>query len=82
MFTSCRHACTVPTSRDAEAHTGPAPVSYLQGSAPAWWPLLLALGQEPNIHYIGPVGTAAGVKLALNQLIASLTVRGRRGPGS
>ncbi|KAG2501695.1 hypothetical protein HYH03_000197 [Edaphochlamys debaryana] len=38
------------------------------------WPLLLALGQEPNIHYIGPVGTAAAVKLALNQLIASLTI--------
>ncbi|GLC40737.1 hypothetical protein PLESTB_000027700 [Pleodorina starrii] len=38
------------------------------------WPLLRALGQEPNIHFIGPVGTAAAVKLALNQLIASLTV--------
>ncbi|KXZ55542.1 hypothetical protein GPECTOR_2g1091 [Gonium pectorale] len=38
------------------------------------WPLLKALGQEPNIHYIGPVGTAAAVKLSLNQLIASLTV--------
>ncbi|KAG2501698.1 hypothetical protein HYH03_000200 [Edaphochlamys debaryana] len=38
------------------------------------WPLLLALGQELNIHYIGPVGTAAAVKLALNQLIASLTI--------
>ncbi|GLI68090.1 hypothetical protein VaNZ11_012378 [Volvox africanus] len=38
------------------------------------WPLLRALGQEPNIHYIGPVGTAAAVKLALNQLIASLTI--------
>ncbi|GIL52562.1 hypothetical protein Vafri_8378 [Volvox africanus] len=38
------------------------------------WPLLRALGQEQNIHYIGPVGTAAAVKLALNQLIASLTI--------
>ncbi|EFJ46018.1 hypothetical protein VOLCADRAFT_82085 [Volvox carteri f. nagariensis] len=38
------------------------------------WPLLCALGQQPNIHYIGQVGTAAAVKLALNQLIASLTV--------
>ncbi|PNH08528.1 putative 3-hydroxyisobutyrate dehydrogenase, mitochondrial [Tetrabaena socialis] len=40
----------------------------------AVWRLLLCLGQEPNIHFIGPVGTAAAVKLALNQLIASLTV--------
>lgn len=75
---------SVPTSREAEAsaHRPRACVSRVQGSAPAWWPLLLALGQEPNIHYIGPVGTAAGVKLALNQLIASLTVRcaGGRGP--
>jgi hypothetical protein len=39
------------------------------------WPLLRALGQPANIHFIGPLGTAAGVKLALNQLIASLTVR-------
>ncbi|PNW72052.1 hypothetical protein CHLRE_16g684350v5 [Chlamydomonas reinhardtii] len=38
------------------------------------WPLLRALGQESNIHFIGPVGTGAAVKLALNQLIASLTV--------
>ena len=45
------------------------------------WPLLRALGQESNIHFIGPVGTGAAVKLALNQLIASLTVRGRVGGG-
>lgn len=38
----------------------------------AVWPVLTALGKEPN--YIGPVGTAAAVKLALNQLIASLTI--------
>ncbi|GFR48885.1 hypothetical protein Agub_g10828 [Astrephomene gubernaculifera] len=38
------------------------------------WPLLLALGREPDIHFMGPVGAAAAVKLALNQLIASLTV--------
>lgn len=56
------------------AEADPRAVAQETGSAPAWWPLLLALGQEPNIHYIGPVGTAAGVKLALNQLIASLTV--------
>lgn len=36
------------------------------------WPVLQALGQNPA--YIGDVGTAAAVKLALNQLIASLTV--------
>lgn len=36
------------------------------------WPVLQALGQSPV--YIGDVGTAAAVKLALNQLIASLTV--------
>lgn len=36
------------------------------------WPVLQALGQNP-VH-IGDVGTAAAVKLALNQLIASLTV--------
>ncbi|GIL79741.1 hypothetical protein Vretimale_12384 [Volvox reticuliferus] len=44
------------------------------GSDGPVWPLLRALGQEPNIPDIGPVGTAAAVKLALNQLIASLTI--------
>lgn len=36
------------------------------------WPVLTALGENP-VH-IGEVGTAAAVKLALNQLIAALTV--------
>lgn len=36
-----------------------------------WLPLLQNFGSEPL--YIGEVGTAAAVKLALNQLIASLT---------
>ncbi len=36
-----------------------------------WSELLQHFGSEPLL--IGPVGTAAGVKLALNQLIASLT---------
>lgn len=36
------------------------------------WPVLTALGLSPQ--YIGDVGTAAAVKLSLNQLIASLTV--------
>jgi 3-hydroxyisobutyrate dehydrogenase-like beta-hydroxyacid dehydrogenase len=36
-----------------------------------WVPLLQCLGQTPRL--IGPVGQAAAVKLALNQLIASLT---------
>lgn len=47
----------------------------LQGGAV--WPVLCALGKEPN--YIGPVGTAAAVKLSLNQLIASLTVGAGQG---
>lgn len=38
------------------------------------WPLLRALGPESNVHFIGPVGSAAAVKLSLNQLIAALTV--------
>ncbi len=37
-----------------------------------WLPLLRSLGRE--IHRIGTVGQAAALKLALNQLIASLTV--------
>ena len=36
------------------------------------WPVLTQLSQEPK--HMGPVGTAAATKLALNQLIASLTV--------
>ncbi len=36
-----------------------------------WLPLLQHLGPDPL--YVGPVGTAAALKLALNQLIASLT---------
>ena len=45
------------------------------GSTPAqfqqWQPLLQCFGPAPRL--IGPVGTAAAVKLALNQLIGSLT---------
>lgn len=37
------------------------------------WPVLSQLSQDPK--HMGPVGTAAATKLALNQLIASLTVR-------
>lgn len=37
------------------------------------WPVLTKLGKEPM--HMGAVGTAAATKLALNQLIASLTVR-------
>ncbi len=36
------------------------------------WPVLALLGKEPK--HMGAVGTAAATKLALNQLIASLTV--------
>jgi len=36
------------------------------------WPVLASLGKEPM--HMGAVGTAAATKLALNQLIASLTV--------
>ena len=36
------------------------------------WPVLTMLGQDPK--HMGAVGTAAATKLALNQLIASLTV--------
>jgi len=36
-----------------------------------WRPVLALLGPEPRL--IGPVGAAAALKLALNQLIASLT---------
>lgn len=36
-----------------------------------WQPVLCCFGHEPRL--IGPVGTAAAVKLALNQLIGSLT---------
>ena len=36
------------------------------------WPVLTKLGKEPM--HMGAVGTAAATKLALNQLIASLTV--------
>lgn len=37
------------------------------------WSVLTKLGKEPM--HMGAVGTAAATKLALNQLIASLTVR-------
>ena len=40
--------------------------------APGLGPLLRAMGRP---EYFGPVGTAAAVKLALNQLIGTLTVR-------
>lgn len=36
------------------------------------WPVLTKLSQEPK--HMGTIGTAAATKLALNQLIASLTV--------
>ena len=36
------------------------------------WPVLASLGKEPM--HMGAVGTAAATKLALSQLIASLTV--------
>lgn len=36
-----------------------------------WQPLLQQFGEQPR--HIGPVGTAAALKLALNQLIAALT---------
>lgn len=36
------------------------------------WPVLAALGKAPS--WQGPVGTAAGIKLALNHLIAVETV--------
>ena len=36
-------------------------------TSPAW-PVLTALGKSPT--WQGPVGTAAGIKLALNHLIA------------
>ena len=39
----------------------------------AAWPVLKSLGRNPQ--HMGPVGTAAATKLALNQLIAALTVR-------
>ena len=38
----------------------------------AAWPVLKSLGKNPQ--HMGPVGTAAATKLALNQLIAALTV--------
>ena len=38
----------------------------------SWLPLLRCLSREPC--YVGPVGKAAALKLALNQLIAALTV--------
>jgi 3-hydroxyisobutyrate dehydrogenase len=50
-------------------------LQIMVGASPAdfeqWAPLLSALG--PNPQYIGPVGTATALKLALNQLIGSLT---------
>lgn len=46
-------------------------VGATQGQFEAHRPLLSVFG--PNPRLVGPVGQAAGVKLALNQLIASLT---------
>ncbi len=37
------------------------------------WSVIKALGMEPIL--VGPVGQAAAIKLALNQLVAALTVR-------
>lgn len=56
-----------------EARTGT--LQVMVGATPAqyeqWRSLLANFGQEPR--YIGEVGSAAALKLALNQLIASLT---------
>lgn len=56
-----------------EAETGK--LIVMVGASPeqyqTWLTLLQNFGPEPRL--IGPVGTAAAVKLALNQLIASLT---------
>ena len=56
-----------------EAQTGQ--LLLMVGSTPeqftTWNPLLSHFG--PNPRYIGPVGTAMALKLALNQLIAGLT---------
>lgn len=56
-----------------EAKTGD--LIVMVGSTPEqfqrWQPLLQQLGSEPS--WLGPVGHAAAVKLALNQLIGSLT---------
>ena len=56
-----------------EAQTGQ--LQLMVGSTPeqfaTWKPLLSHFG--PNPRYIGPVGTAMALKLALNQLIAGLT---------
>lgn len=54
-------ACGVQVGSDSDPQATPV------------WPVLKALGSAPE--WVGPVGTAAGVKLALNQLIGSLTVR-------
>lgn len=57
----------------AEARAGA--LEVLVGGTPAqfarWMPVLRCLGPEPVL--VGPVGHAAKLKLALNQLIASLT---------
>jgi 3-hydroxyisobutyrate dehydrogenase len=42
-----------------------------EGQLERWGPLLQTFG--PQIRRVGPVGTAAALKLALNQLIAALT---------
>ncbi len=56
-----------------EAQTGT--LQVMVGGTPEqftqWQPLLQHWGEAPR--YIGPVGTAMALKLALNQLIASLT---------
>jgi len=53
------------------------------GAAPAlferWLPLLLALGPYPRL--VGPAGQAAALKLALNQLIATITTAYATGLG-
>lgn len=57
---------TVPQARSGE-------LVVMVGSTPGqferWSPLLKAFSREPD--YVGPVGSAAALKLAMNQIIAS-----------
>ena len=59
---------SIPQARDGS-------LIVMVGSTPAqfeqWQPVLKTLGEQ--ILHIGPVGTGAAVKLAMNQLIGSLT---------
>ncbi|HEY9642221.1 MAG TPA: NAD(P)-dependent oxidoreductase [Coleofasciculaceae cyanobacterium] len=59
---------SIPEARDGKllVMVGAAPAQFQQ-----WLPLLQNLGSEPR--WVGEVGTASALKLALNQLIGSLT---------